>query len=203
MADCRGPFPNCFSLQLLLWNCILWFPCDGTEADFSFNFLQAFPFFSPSLSPFCAFFSKRAKLTTCCDVSFFSVVVHCLLFCPPPPTFCAYSHVFLRFGHWNKTENLFFPSLSVALLNPYLLLSFSLFQLFFLIYLLFPLHSSTVSLADSYSSTPVRGPDETLRVLWPLFHIGATISDKPSAAMPSKVYTHMHMHARTNTCAMS
>lgn len=131
MADCRGPFPNCFSLQLLLWNCILWFPCDGTEADFSFNFLQAFPFFSPSLSPFCAFFSKRAKLTTCCDVSFFSVVVHCLLFCPPPPTFCAYSHVFLRFGHWNKTENLFFPSLSVALLNPYLLLSFSLFQLFF------------------------------------------------------------------------
>lgn len=202
MADCRGPFPNCFSLQLLLWNCILWFPCDGTEADFSFNFHQAFPFFSPSLSPFCAFFSKRAKLMTCCDVSFFSVVVHCLLFCPPPP-----SVLILMFSYVSATETKqkisFFPSLSVALLNPYLLLSFSLFQLFFLIYLLFPLHSSTVSLADSYSSTPVRGPDETLRVLWPLFHIGATISDKPSAAMPSKVYTHMHMHARTNTCAMS
>lgn len=129
MADCRGPFPNCFSLQLLLWNCILWFPCDGTEADFSFNFLQAFPFFSPSLSPFCAFFSKRAKLTTCCDVSFFSVVVHCLLFCPPP-TFCAYSHVFLRFGHWNKTENLFFSfsfSCIIKSLSPALFFSLSTF----------------------------------------------------------------------------
>lgn len=201
MADCRGPFPNCFSLQLLLWNCILWFPCDGTEADFSFNFLQAFPFFSPSLSPFCAFFSKRAKLTSCCDVSFVAVVVHCLLFCPPH-LLCLFS-CFLTFRplKQNRKSLFSFPfSCIIKSLSPALFFSLSTF---FLIYLLFPLHSSTVSLADSYSSTPVRGPDETLRVLWPLFHIGATISDKPSAAMPSKVYTHMHMHARTNTCAMS
>lgn len=130
MADCRGPFPNCFSLQLLLWNCILWFPCDGTEADFSFNFLQAFPFFSPSLSPFCAFFSKRAKLTTCCDVSFFFCCSALFALLSPPP-----SVLILMFSYVSATETKqkisFFPSLSVALLNPYLLLSFSLFQLFF------------------------------------------------------------------------
>lgn len=172
------------------------------KQTFPLIFIKLFLSLVPPCPHFVLFFSKRAKLTTCCDVSFFSVVVHCLLFCPPPP-----SVLILMFSYVSATETKqkisFFPSLSVALLNPYLLLSFSLFQLFFLIYLLFPLHSSTVSLADSYSSTPVRGPDETLRVLWPLFHIGATISDKPSAAMPSKVYTHMHMHARTNTCAMS
>lgn len=171
------------------------------KQTFPLIFFKLFLSLVPPCPHFVLFFSKRAKLTTCCDVSFFAVVVHCLLFCPPP-TFCAYSHVFLRFGHWNKTENLFSFSFSFIIksLSPALFFSLSTF---FLIYLLFPLHSSTVSLADSYSGTPVRGPDETLRVLWPLFHIGATISDKPSAAMPSKVYTHMHVHARTNTCAMS
>lgn len=172
------------------------------KQTFPLIFFKLFLSLVPPCPHFVLYFLKRAKLTTCCDVSFFAVVVHCLLFCPPH-LLCLFS-CFLTFRplKQNRKSLFSFPfSCIIKSLSPALFFSLSTF--FFLIYLLFPLHSSTVSLADSYSGTPVRGPDETLRVLWPLFHIVATINDKPSAAMPSKVYTHMHVHARTNTCAMS
>lgn len=99
------------------------------KQSFPLIFFKLFLSLVPPCPRFVLLFFKRAKLTTCCDVSFFAVVVHCLLFCPPH-LLCLFS-CFVMFRPPKQTENLFFPSLSVSLLNPYLLLSFSLFQLFF------------------------------------------------------------------------
>lgn len=100
------------------------------KQTFPLIFFKLFLSLVPPCPHFVLFSLKELNSRLAVMSPFFSVVVHCLLFCPPPP-----SVLILMFSYVSATETKqkisFFPSLSVALLNPYLLLSFSLFQLFF------------------------------------------------------------------------
>lgn len=156
-----------------LWN-YYFIACLKMELKHSFvsNFLQAFQ--APPC-PHCMLFSyelNSASLSDiplfCCCTSFPAFLFFfplCLLIL----IFLAHfvlSTIFLSLQFSSLlsfTYSLFFPPLYTLIYRPSplsLFLSLSSF-----IYPLFPLLASTVSLADSYSGTPMRGPDETQRVL--------------------------------------
>lgn len=186
--------PILFLLQLCaaLWSLILWLAWSVEwKQSFVFNVFQ-----TRSLCPHCLQFSHEH--TSFSDVPFFAAAFHLVLFSFSlsvllliSPTFCFVCLLIPLFC------NVVFlsPFLSSPIRCSPLLSLINTNSLWFSLSLHFYLSSaSTVSLADSYSVAPMRRPDEIHRELWPSFHGGDTISDKPSAAMSSKVHTHIHTH---------
>lgn len=123
---------------------------NATEAEFCC-------FIAPPPNPNCLLFphEQSLSLTSPFILLFYFLVIF--------PFLCSFSSHFVT--RFSVSPAFFFyflfpytPFFS-SLINR-LSLSLSAF-----IYPLFPLLPSTVSLADSYSSTPVRGPHETQRVL--------------------------------------
>lgn len=101
------------------------------KQTFPLIFFKLFLSLVPPCPHFVLYFLKRAKLTTCCDVSFFAVVVHCLLFCPPH-LLCLFS-CFLTFRplKQNRKSLFSFPfSCIIKSLSPALFFSLSTFFFF-------------------------------------------------------------------------
>lgn len=154
-----------------LWNYFI--ACLKMELKHSFvsNFLQAF---QVPHCPHCMLFSYELNSASLSDIPLFCCCTSFpafLFFFPlsPHSHFLAHfvlSTIFLSLQFSSLlsfTYSLFSPPLYTLIYRPSplsLFLSLSSF-----IYPLFPLLASTVSLADSYSGTPMRGPDETQRVL--------------------------------------